>query len=176
MPNLQKADDFFSNHLLKEQYFEFPEPTRSAAVAAAARDITAALKREEFPEDAGDLIYSAVFEQAIYLLLNPHIVTGATDAAKQDIISPRAQAMLFDRCTDDDSGSGTPGDSGDNSGSGSSNSGGDGSGNGSTSGDTDSGNTGSTGNNGTSGNTGSGANSGSIPTINPSIQLHLYRG
>ena len=109
MPNLQKADEFFSNHLLKEQYFEFPEPTRSAAVAAAARDITAALKLEEFPEDAGELIYSAVFEQAIYLLLNPHIVTGATDAAKQDIISPRAQAMLFDRgaSNGDDSNSGS---------------------------------------------------------------------
>ena len=159
MPNLQKADEFFSNHLLKEQYFEFPEPTRSAAVAAAARDITAALKLEEFPEDAGELIYSAVFEQAIYLLLNPHIVTGATDAAKQDIISPRAQAMLFDRSTDDNSGNNS------------------GSGNGSTSGDPDSGNAGDTGNNGTSGSTDSGANSGgSVPTIDPSIQLHLYRG
>ena len=114
MPNLQKVDEFFSNHLLKEQYFEFPEQTRSAAVAAAVRDITAALKLEAFPEDAGELIYSTVFEQAIYLLLNPHIVAGATDAVKQDIISPRARAMLFERNTDDETGNEAP-DSGSSS-------------------------------------------------------------
>ena len=96
MPNLQKADEFFSNHLLKEQYFEFPETVRSSAVATAVRDITAALKLKEFPEEPSELIFSAVFEQAIYLLLNPHIVSGTTDADKQDIISPRAQAMLAD--------------------------------------------------------------------------------
>ncbi len=154
MPNLQKADEFFSKHLLKEQYFEFPEQIRSAAVAAAVRDITAALKLEAFPADAGELIYSAVFEQAIYLLLNPHIVTGSTDSAKQDIISPRAKAMLFERNTGEDieNGTETPDNDGEDPDS---------------SGDPDS---------GSSGNTNSGTNTGSTPVINPSIQLHLYRG
>lgn len=117
MPNLQQADEYFANHLLKERLFEFSDAQRSAAVAGATLDVTAALKLEEFPAEPAALIVSAVFEQAIYLLLNPHIVASGTDADKQDIISPRAQAMLFDRSTVS---SGTvPDEGGDSSGSGS---------------------------------------------------------
>ena len=112
MPNLQQADEYFANHLLKERLFEFSDAQRRAAVFVATLDITAALKLEEFPAEPADLIVSAVFEQAIYLLLNPHIVASAADADKQDIISPRAQAMLFDRSSDQN---GTVPDEGDDS-------------------------------------------------------------
>ena len=94
MPNLQQAEDFFTNHLLKEKFFEFSVSARTAAVSAAKRDITAALKLTEFPDDPGELITAAVCEQAIYLLLNPHITAGTTDASKQDVLSPRARALL----------------------------------------------------------------------------------
>lgn len=94
MLNLQRSDEFFSTHLLKEQYFAFSDEQRKAAVAAAARDITAILQLEHFPEDPGELLLASVFEQAIYLLLNPHINAGSTDAKKQDIISPRAMTLL----------------------------------------------------------------------------------
>ena len=94
MPNLQQADNFFSNHLLKEKFFEFSIPARTAAVSAAVRDISAALKLTEFPDDPDELLNAAVYEQAIYLLLNPHITAGTTDASKQDVISPRAQSLL----------------------------------------------------------------------------------
>lgn len=104
MPNLQQADEYFAAHLLKERLFEFSDEQRRAAVSAAALDITAALKLETFPAEPAALILSAVFEQAIYLLLNPHIVAGSTDAEKQDIISPRAKAMLFERMSEDSSG------------------------------------------------------------------------
>ena len=104
MPNLQQADEYFSNHLLKERLFEFSDEQRQAAVTAATLDITAALKSETFPTAPGTLVLSAVFEQAIYLLLNPHIVAGSTDADKQDVISPRAQAMLFERSSGENSG------------------------------------------------------------------------
>ena len=94
MPNLQQSDEFFSTHLLKEQYFTFSDEQRRAAVAAATRDITATLQLEHFPELPGELLLASVFEQAIYLLLNPHINAGSTDAKKQDIISPRAMTLL----------------------------------------------------------------------------------
>lgn len=94
MPNLQQADDFFTNHLLKEKYFEFSVSDRSAAVSTAVRDISAAMKLTEFPDVPGELISAAVYEQAIYLLLNPHITAGTTDASRQDVLSPRARALL----------------------------------------------------------------------------------
>ena len=104
MPNLQQADEYFANHLLKERLFEFPDEQRQAAVTSATLDITAALKLETLPADPGTLVLAAVFEQAIYLLFNPHIVAGSTDADKQDIISPRSRAMLFERPSGENSG------------------------------------------------------------------------
>ncbi|MBE6363434.1 MAG: hypothetical protein E7054_07250 [Lentisphaerae bacterium] len=112
MPNLQQADEYFANHLLKERLFEFSDEQRRAAVTAATLDVTAALKLETFPSEPAALILSAVFEQAIYLLLNPHIVAGSTDAAGQNMISPRAKAMLFERLSGDDPVDGSGNDSG----------------------------------------------------------------
>lgn len=94
MPNLMDADDFFSNHLLKEKYFEFPDALRSAAVATAAMDITAVLKIDALPEPAPEMLKCAIFEQAIYLLLNPNMLAGDTENRNSGIVAPRAQPFL----------------------------------------------------------------------------------
>ena len=164
MPNLQQADEYFASHLLKERIFEFSDEQRRAAVTAATLDITAELKLETFPANPVALILSAVFEQAIYLLFNPHIVSGSIDAAGKDIISPRAKAMLFERDTilSGTAAGDDPFAGGGNTGTGS--------------------NTGTGGSTGTGSSTGTGniynTGSGIVqgPVIEPSIQLSFYRG
>ena len=107
MPTLKDADEFFSGHLLKEKYFAFSDSERSAAVTTASSDINAVIKSKADPGNYPDIINTAIFEQAIYLLLNPHILSGAIEAEKAEIISPRAQ-ILFDAIRDDNAAETTP--------------------------------------------------------------------
>ena len=105
MLTLNDADEFFAAHLLHETIAVFPDAKRMAAVQTAARDIAAACGFSELPETLPEHIRNAVFEQAAYLLLNPQVFTGNGDEAAENVISPRARAMLvpenpeFPRCT-----------------------------------------------------------------------------
>ena len=94
MPTLKDADEFFSSHLLKEKYFNFSDAERSSAVATAGMDINAVRNSGDIPQEYQDNFDAAIFEQAIYLLLNPHILSGTTDAENASIISPRAKMLL----------------------------------------------------------------------------------
>ena len=90
----EEANQFFTDHPLKKEFFEFEEEIRHAAVSAALRDVTAALKLETFPDDPDPMLKAAVFEQAVYLLLNPHVLSGNTDSKGCSVLAPRALALL----------------------------------------------------------------------------------
>ena len=146
MITLSCADEFFSGHPLQSRYLEFSAAERGAAVTTAARDVAAALQLESLPETPGDNIISAVCEQAIYLLLNVQVLTGAALSGSESNLSPRAYGLLAalmrkdDNSTDSPAGgssgsSGSTGDSGSTSGSS-----GNSTGIGSTGGDLDTGN------------------------------------
>ncbi|MBR7155306.1 MAG: hypothetical protein IKD22_00580, partial [Lentisphaeria bacterium] len=145
-------------------------------VTTAARDVAAALQLESLPETPGDNIISAVCEQAIYLLLNVQVLTGAAPSGSESNLSPRAYGLLAalmrkgDTSTDSPAG-GSSGSSG-STGDGGSTSGGTGS----------SGSTGGTGDSGsTSGGTGTGSFGGDLDTGNQTTikcvnQFRLIRG
>ena len=94
MITLSCADEFFSAHPLQSRYLEFSAAEREAAVTTAARDVAAALQLEVLPETPGDSIVAAVCEQAIYLLLNVQVLTGAAVAGTRGNLSPRSAALL----------------------------------------------------------------------------------
>ena len=94
MLTLQEANDFFANHLSNESFSKFPAEKQLAAIRTAACDIAAATGVPELPEKLPVNLRNAVFEQAVFLLLNPHIVTGNTDADSTLVLSPRAKAWL----------------------------------------------------------------------------------
>ena len=170
MITLSCADEFFSGHPLQSRYLEFSAAERGAAVTTAARDVAAALQLESLPETPGDNIISAVCEQAIYLLLNVQVLTGAAPSGSESNLSPRAYGLLAalmrkdDNSTDSPAGgsSGSTGSTGDS---------------GSTSGST--GGTGDSGS--TSGGTGTGSSGGDLDTGNQTTikcvnQFRLIRG
>ena len=94
MLTLSEADSFFLTHPLQKNIANFTEDERNAALVTAHTDISAAMDWAEFPEEPGELLAAAVFEQMAYLLLNPHIISGNTDASGKSMIAPRAEMLL----------------------------------------------------------------------------------
>lgn len=94
MLTLQDADNFFSTHLSGESFAGFPEDERLKAIQTAARDIAAAVKMTELPENMPLNLRHAVFEQAVFLLLNPHISNCDSQNVPTLRLAPRAQALL----------------------------------------------------------------------------------
>jgi len=74
MIDIDYADAYFGEHPLGERYFAFERSARAAAVAAAGRDIRAALGREA-EEDDDAFAAAAVCEQALHVLLHPELFT-----------------------------------------------------------------------------------------------------
>ena len=66
---LETIDDFFNEHLLKVEYFNFGEAARTAALRMAERDVAAELGRS--PAADRYLEVAAVGEQTIHLLRHP---------------------------------------------------------------------------------------------------------
>ena len=66
---LATIDDFFNEHLLKVEYFNFGQSERAAALRMAERDVAVELGRSPDPDDF--LAVAAVGEQTIYLLHHP---------------------------------------------------------------------------------------------------------
>ena len=94
MLTLSEADSFFLTHPLQKNIANFTEDERNAALITAHTDITAEMGWTEFPEEPGELLAAAIFEQMAYLLLNPHIISGNTDASGKSMIAPRAGMLL----------------------------------------------------------------------------------
>ena len=66
---LETIDNFFNEHLLKVEYFDFGREARAAALRMAERDVAAELGRE--PDADRFLEVAAVGEQTIHLLRHP---------------------------------------------------------------------------------------------------------
>ena len=94
MLTLQEANDYFANHLSNESFSKFPPEKQLAAIHTAAGDIAVATGIPELPENLPVNLRNAVFEQAVFLLLNPHLTTGNTDGDSTLVLSPRAKAWL----------------------------------------------------------------------------------
>lgn len=94
MLTLQDAHDFFAEHLSNESFSKFPAEKQLAAIRTAANDIAAAAGIPELPDNLPVNLRNAVFEQAIFLLLNPHLITGSTGSDPLLALSPRAKAWL----------------------------------------------------------------------------------
>ena len=94
MLTLQEACDFFARHLANETFSKFPAEKQLAAIHTAAGDIAAATGISELPESLPENIRNAIFEQAVFLLQNPHISTAGADADSRIILAPRAKAWL----------------------------------------------------------------------------------
>ena len=170
MITLSCADEFFSGHPLQSRYLEFSAAERGAAVTTAARDVAAALQLESLPETPGDNIISAVCEQAIYLLLNVQVLTGAALSGSESNLSPRAYGLLAALMRKDDNSTDSPagGSTGGSGGTGSS---------GTTGSTGDSGSTsGSSGNSTGTGSSGGDLDTGTQTTIKCVNQFRLIRG
>lgn len=73
-----EIDNFFTNHPLAEKYFAFPEADRAGCAAVAQRDVRAALTGCPVSEtEENELVFAAIAEQTIFLLLNPEYLVGS---------------------------------------------------------------------------------------------------
>lgn len=90
MTTVSELDDFFQNHPLQQQYFQFTAAERSGAAAVAGRDVAAALEYRDVPAEKQEFVTAAVAEQALFLLLNPEYLTGTAAPP----LNVRSQALL----------------------------------------------------------------------------------
>lgn len=76
---LTETDTFFQNHPLKDKYFSFTDSERSACIAVAERDVTAALGNNLPLKNNAlqELLDAAIAEQTVFLMLNPEYLTGS---------------------------------------------------------------------------------------------------
>lgn len=78
MLSVSDSDKFFLIHPLSGCYGGFSEAEKEAALHIAECDVSAALGVPELPADAPWFTLNAVYEQMIFLLLNPEHLTGRT--------------------------------------------------------------------------------------------------
>ena len=88
---LETIDTFFNEHLLKIEYFNFPQTARAAALRMAERDVAAELGRS--PSADAFLEVAAVGEQTIHLLRHPgDDRSGRVVAERVDGVGSRSYA------------------------------------------------------------------------------------
>jgi len=75
MIDIEYVDAYFGNHPLGGRYLGFDAEARSAALAAARRDILASLGREAESDDDA-FAAAAVCEQTLHILLHPEFLTA----------------------------------------------------------------------------------------------------
>ena len=92
MLTVTDANEFFSTHPAKENFAAFTEEQQTNALTGAIRDISAVSGWSEFPEEPEEMLKAAVFEHALYLLLNPHIAAAASP--ETPLLAPRTKMFL----------------------------------------------------------------------------------
>lgn len=92
MLTVTDANEFFSSHPAKENFAAFTEEQQNNALTGSIRDISAILGWNEFPEEPEEMLKAAVFEHALYLLLNPHVAAAAS--LETPLLAPRAKMFL----------------------------------------------------------------------------------
>lgn len=98
MLTVTDGDLFFSEHPLNKCYLKFPAEQRGSAIVTAERDVAAALGKEALDDTSDSRVTAAVFEQAIFLLLNPEYLTGHSCETLKEFsyLAPRAYALVAD--------------------------------------------------------------------------------